>query len=117
MGSLLSGMSSFGPESSIGAMKGAVQKVEYAGSSTVGGDQVDRYHVTVDSTALAQTLGAGASGDLPKTVTYDLYVDHDHLTGKLRDLLCHHCNLLLGNAQDSVERLRLAIAYLQRHSV
>lgn len=45
-----------------------------------------------------------------------LHVDHDHATGSLRDLLCHHCNLLLGNAQDSPERLRLAIAYLERHA-
>jgi hypothetical protein len=44
-----------------------------------------------------------------------MHVDHDHETGKLRELLCHHCNHLLGNARDSVERLRLAIAYLERH--
>lgn len=45
-----------------------------------------------------------------------MHVDHDHNTGQLRDLLCHHCNLLLGNAKDSVERLRQGIAYLERHS-
>jgi hypothetical protein len=54
-------------------------------------------------------------GQVPET-DRRMHVDHDHVTGKLRDLLCHHCNLLLGNAQDSVERLRLAIAYLQRHA-
>ncbi|WP_405506289.1 endonuclease VII domain-containing protein [Streptomyces cyaneofuscatus] len=45
-----------------------------------------------------------------------MHVDHDHTTGKIRALLCHHCNLLLGNAKDSPARLRQAIAYLERHS-
>ncbi|MET7788130.1 endonuclease domain-containing protein [Streptomyces sp900116325] len=44
-----------------------------------------------------------------------MHVDHDHATGKIRALLCHHCNLLLGNAKDSAERLRQAIEYLERH--
>jgi hypothetical protein len=56
----------------------------------------------------------GLCGDVPQT-DRRMHVDHDHATGKLRDLLCHHCNLLLGNAQDSIERLRQAIAYLERH--
>lgn len=81
MGSLLDQMSAIGPESSISAMKGAVQKVEYAGKATVDGDQTDLYHVTVDTEAVAKTLGGmtAAAGNLPKSVTYDLNVDKDHL--------------------------------------
>ncbi|MEV7492135.1 endonuclease VII domain-containing protein [Streptomyces anulatus] len=45
-----------------------------------------------------------------------MHVDHCHATGKIRALLCHHCNLLLGNAKDSTARLHQAIAYLQRHN-
>ncbi|MDK1473583.1 endonuclease VII domain-containing protein [Streptomyces sp. 549] len=45
-----------------------------------------------------------------------MHVDHDHATGQIRALLCHHCNLLLGNARDSIPRLRQAIDYLERHS-
>lgn len=44
-----------------------------------------------------------------------MHVDHDHATGRVRALLCHHCNLLLGNAKDSPTRLRQAIEYLERH--
>jgi hypothetical protein len=44
-----------------------------------------------------------------------LAVDHCHVTGKVRDLLCRACNNILGDAKDDPERLRRAIAYLERH--
>lgn len=49
------------------------------------------------------------------------HVDHDHeccpesakSCGKcVRGLLCHRCNLMLGNARDSTDTLRAAINYL-----
>lgn len=46
-----------------------------------------------------------------------MHVDHDHATGKIRAVLCHHCNLLLGNAKDSVDRLRQAIEYLELYAL
>jgi Recombination endonuclease VII len=42
--------------------------------------------------------------------------DHDHTTGRNRDLLCSQCNTLLGHAQDSVCILQRAAAYLTRHA-
>lgn len=47
---------------------------------------------------------------------YDLVVDHDHLTGKARALLCHKCNTMLGLADDNPEILRQAIEYLEEHN-
>lgn len=42
-----------------------------------------------------------------------LYVDHCHETGKVRGLLCDHCNNVLGRAKDSIETLTNAIKYLR----
>lgn len=42
-----------------------------------------------------------------------LDVDHNHKTGKVRGLLCNQCNSSLGMMGESVERLQVAIAYLQ----
>ncbi len=44
-----------------------------------------------------------------------LYVDHCHTTGKVRGLLCQHCNSLLGKAKDDIDILQSAIKYLQRN--
>ena len=42
-------------------------------------------------------------------------VDHDHITNKIRGLLCSNCNHLLGKAQDDVEILSEAIKYLNKY--
>jgi hypothetical protein len=45
-----------------------------------------------------------------------LAVDHNHETGKVRGLLCTNCNMMLGSAQDSIDILKSAITYLEKHS-
>lgn len=40
------------------------------------------------------------------------HIDHDHITGRVRGLLCRGCNLMLGNARDSISILEEAISYL-----
>jgi hypothetical protein len=44
-----------------------------------------------------------------------LYVDHCHDTGKVRQLLCQHCNTLLGFARDDTKVLSEAIKYINKH--
>lgn len=43
------------------------------------------------------------------------HVDHDHATGKVRGLLCHHCNTrLLPSVEHPDPFIDAALAYLQR---
>lgn len=43
-----------------------------------------------------------------------LHIDHNHATGLIRGVLCHGCNLALGNVEDNPERLRALAEYLER---
>ena len=42
-----------------------------------------------------------------------LSVDHDHVTGKVRGLLCGGCNKSIGHLGDSVEGLMRAVKYIE----
>lgn len=44
-----------------------------------------------------------------------LAVDHDHTTGKVRGLLCNHCNVLIGHARENSDYLMSAVFYLREH--
>lgn len=41
------------------------------------------------------------------------HIDHNHDTGKVRALLCHKCNCMLGMATDDAEVLRAGVRYLE----
>jgi hypothetical protein len=43
-----------------------------------------------------------------------MQIDHDHSTGQVRGLLCHPCNVMLGDFAEDVGRLELAAQYLLR---
>lgn len=44
-----------------------------------------------------------------------LAIDHNHETGKIRELLCHNCNQVVGHSRESIETLEKAILYLKKH--
>jgi hypothetical protein len=45
------------------------------------------------------------------------HIDHCHRSGRVRGILCHHCNLALGNLREDITRARRLIAYLTKHAV
>lgn len=54
--------------------------------------------------------GSKSSGNIK---TNKLYIDHDHITGKVRGLLCNSCNNGLGKFKDNIEYLNSAVEYLK----
>jgi len=43
-------------------------------------------------------------------------VDHNHVTGDIRELLCKDCNIVLGIVRDSPEHLQRLTEYVLKHS-
>src|SRR5262249_50729082 len=64
----------------------------------------------------AQGGGCAICGGLPGG-RGNFHVDHNHVTGEIRGLLCHYCNVTLGNMKDSPELLEKAAAYLRSKRV
>ena len=46
----------------------------------------------------------------------DLNVDHSHVTGIIRGILCGNCNRALGLLQEDSARIRSLYAYVEKHS-
>jgi len=49
-----------------------------------------------------------------KDLTKKLSVDHCHITGIIRGLLCTNCNVGLGLLQDNAEVIKNALKYLRK---
>jgi len=79
-------------------------------------DRLRRYGMPLGTHAAmlaAQHGQCAICGELPERA---LQVDHDHATGRYRELLCEKCNRMLGFARDNAAILRAAIVYLGKHS-
>ena len=44
-----------------------------------------------------------------------LSIDHCHITGKVRGLLCHSCNTAIGKFNDDLELFQKAMDYIIQH--
>jgi hypothetical protein len=80
----------------------------------------NNYGVTLESyekMLLSQGGGCAICGETKPTRKNSTVfcVDHDHVTGEIRGLLCGNCNSMLGHAKDNTANLRRGIQYLERH--
>lgn len=50
-----------------------------------------------------------------KTDKKNLSVDHCHITGKIRGIICNKCNMALGNVEDSPKILKALANYLEKY--
>jgi hypothetical protein len=67
-------------------------------------------HILAEQENCCAICGSTATGSKNKG---QFSVDHDHITGKIRGLLCTRCNTGLGSFRDNKEFLRKAISYLE----
>ena len=72
-----------------------------------------RYGITVDRFAEILDSQGGACAVCRRTKGRQV-VDHDHVTGKVRGILCVRCNVSIGGLGDNVEGLMRAICYLEK---
>lgn len=69
------------------------------------------YNITLEDVDLLKHKQGGycaICGNIPRT----WHIDHDHLSGKVRGMLCSSCNMALGLFHDDTERIRKAVDYL-----
>lgn len=74
-----------------------------------------RYGLTTEEFAARKAMQGGKCAICqgpPSGRGVDFHVDHCHETHKVRGLLCHHCNIGLGNFKDRVDLLQAAQKYL-----
>lgn len=90
------------------------------GKNWITNDNLRRnYGVTLEqyNTMFASQNGCCAlCGDHQSLFNKRLSVDHDHSTGKVRQLLCHHCNTALGAFDENPILLKKAVKYLTKHA-
>lgn len=98
-------------------------KRELTGSGYWEGDLQRRYGIgKADVARMAEEQGhkCAICGEPEKEMrnglTRHLAVDHDHVTGKVRQLLCQNCNKMIGYAKDDPLIIARAIAYLAKHT-
>lgn len=77
-----------------------------------------RYSISVEeSLSLMAVLDCQVCGmHLPTTFGKHRHIDHDHATGRVRGVLCHWCNMMLGSARDRAEVLRQGADYLDQRA-
>jgi hypothetical protein len=72
-----------------------------------------KYNISIQEYDLILTKQNGVCRICKKSSNKSLHVDHDHKTNRIRGLLCHKCNVGLGNFNDDPILLHAAIEYLE----
>ena len=71
------------PLASVRTMGSAVISADRVGQGSLDGVSVDHYRVAVDAMKVMTKLNRTAPQGMPKTITYDLWLDNQHLIRKM----------------------------------
>jgi hypothetical protein len=94
----------------------AAENPEKAKAAASRGQRRRRYGLTAaEYDAFVLSQGGKCASCLEDFGDSTPHVDHDHVTGVVRELLCGSCNKTLGMAQESRDRLLGLVRYLERH--
>lgn len=80
--------------------------------------RLSKYRITPDEydVLLAEQKGVCAICGKPPAKGKSLHVDHDHVDGQIRGLLCYRCNHALGLLKDSPTIIEAALKYVRGFS-
>ena len=90
--------------------KGHMRKTHNRRLQTLFGISLDQY----ENILVAQNYKCAICGDTCIGKSKRLSLDHDHKTGKVRQLLCFRCNAAIGMARESTNILKNMIDYLDK---
>lgn len=86
------------PLASVKSMEAAVTRVDRVGEAKVDGARVDHYRVAVDTAKMMKDLKQPNSAGMPKSLTYDMWLDDDNLIRKMSfDVSGASVEMLLSN--------------------
>lgn len=73
------------------------------------------YGVTIEEYEEIYNKQCGLCAICKKKKNSEMFVDHCHESGKVRELLCANCNFMLGHAKEDPDILISASLYLRKH--
>lgn len=79
--------------------------------------RVKKYNLSIEQyeNMLVQQNGCCAICNNVLDKAEKTHIDHDHVTNKVRGILCHGCNTSLGGFKDSIDVLKSAVTYLKKY--
>ena len=81
------------------------------------GITADRYNNMIEDQNNLCAICGNAETQARNGAIKRLAVDHNHKTGKVRELICHSCNIAIGYIREDVVILSKMINYLNKHNI
>ena len=91
-------MQAVDPRDTFKALAAGLRKVKFVAEESVHGEDLEHYRLTVDFRAAARTLGMPRTSGVPRTIAYDLWLDHEALMRRVEMELMQQASLVMENS-------------------